>query len=422
MSEDTFRNTITLTDAARMTGPSVFNIMIKPCGSVCNLDCRYCYYLDKASLYGGHEPKMSDELLEKIIKDYAESVDMPEITFNWHGGEPLVAGIDFYRKAVALERKYCGDKLINNTLQTNGTLVDSRWADFFAENRFLVGISIDGPQNVHDRFRSSKSGEPSFRRVMDGLLALRRAGVEFNTLTTVSKASEGHGAEIYSFLKAAGSHYMQFLPVVEKVVYPRTAKSKPDYSARPSMTAPESDGDGIATWSVDSIAYGKFLCEIFDIWVKYDVGKYFVGMFDSSLAGWCGVPPGSCTFTETCGNNLAVEHNGDVYVCDHYVYPRYRLGNVRDSSLRDLAASSQALQFGIDKRNTLPRECRRCEFLNICHGGCPQHRLSRASNGEAGKNSLCEGLKMFWRHSAPAMQKMRELLAQNRAPSEITGR
>lgn len=320
MSEDTFRNTITLTDAARMTGPSVFNIMIKPCGSVCNLDCRYCYYLDKASLYGGHEPKMSDELLEKVIKDYAEPVDMPEITFNWHGGEPLVAGIDFYRKAVELERKYCGDKLINNTLQTNGTLVDSRWADFFAENRFLVGISIDGPQNVHDRFRSSKSGEPSFRSVMGGLLALRRAGVEFNTLTAVSKASEGHGAEIYSFLKTAGSHYMQFLPVVEKVVY-----------------------------------------------------------------------------------------------------PHYRLGNVRDTSLRDLAASSQALQFGIDKRNTLPRECRRCEFLNICHGGCPQHRLSRASNGEAGKNSLCEGLKMFWRHSAPAMQKMRELLAQNRAPAEITG-
>lgn len=172
-----------------------------------------------------------------------------------------------------LERKYCGDKLINNTLQTNGTLVDSRWADFFAENRFLVGISIDGPQNVHDRFRRSKSGDPSFRRVMDGMLALRRAGVEFNTLTAVSKASEGHGAEIYSFLKAAGSHYIQFLPVVEKVVYPRTAKSKPDYSARPSMTAPESDGDGIATWSVDSIAYGKFLCEVFDIWVKYDVGN-----------------------------------------------------------------------------------------------------------------------------------------------------
>lgn len=221
MSEDTFRNTITLTDAARMTGPSVFNIMIKPCGSVCNLDCRYCYYLDKASLYGGHEPKMSDELLEKVIKDYAESVDMPEITFNWHGGEPLVAGIDFYRKAVELERKYCGDKLINNTLQTNGTLVDSRWADFFAENRFLVGISIDGPQNVHDRFRSSKSGEPSFRSVMGGLLALRRAGAEFNTLTAVSKASEGHGAEIYSFLKAAGSQYMQFLPVVEKVVVRR---------------------------------------------------------------------------------------------------------------------------------------------------------------------------------------------------------
>lgn len=421
MSEDTFRNTITLADAVKMTGPSVFNIMIKPCGSACNLDCRYCYYLDKASLYGWREPKMPEELLEKVIMDYCESCDAPEITFNWHGGEPLLAGIDFYRKAVELERKYCGDRPVHNTLQTNGTLVDSRWADFFAENRFLVGISIDGPQPVHDRFRTGRTGDTSFRRVLDGLMALRRAGVEFNTLTAVSKASEGHGAEVYNFLKAAGSRFMQFLPVVEKVQYPRNSKSRPDYSSRPSMAAPESDGDGIATWSVGSLAYGKFLCDIFDIWVKYDVGKCFVGMFDATLAGWCGVAPGSCTFAETCGHNLAVEHNGDVYVCDHYVYPEYRLGNVRDASLRGFAAGSQAVQFGIDKRNALPGECRKCAFLHLCHGGCPQHRLSRTRTGAPGLNYLCEGLRLFWNHSSQAMLKMRELLEQKRAPAEITG-
>ena len=236
--EDSFKKTITLADAVKMTGPAAFNIMLKPAGSLCNLDCRYCYYLDKASLYGGREPIMSEELLEKDISDYIGSCDVPEVTFNWHGGEPLLAGIDFYRKAIALERKYADGKVVHNTLQTNGTLVTPEWADLFASNGFLVGISIDGPQYVHDAYRSSKTGIPSFDKVMRGLVTLIRGGVQFNTLTAVSKASEGRGVEIYQFLKSLGSQFMQFLPVVEKVRYQVNAKGRRVDNARPSVVAP----------------------------------------------------------------------------------------------------------------------------------------------------------------------------------------
>ena len=421
MERDTFRDTITLSDAAMMTGPRAFNIMIKPGGSLCNLDCRYCYYLDKASMYGGREPVMSIEMLEKVIRDYISSCDTREVTFNWHGGEPLAIGIDFYRKAVELERRYSDGKIISNTIQTNGTLVTPDWADFLASNRFLVGISIDGPQHIHDIYRSSKAGVPSFDRVMEGLGNLVRAGAEFNTLTAVSKASEGHALEIYQFLKSLGSRFMQFLPVVERIKFQVNANGRQMKNLRPSMVDPHSKGDGFGTWSVSDIGYGKFLCGIFDWWVRHDVGRYFVGAFDATLASWCGVPPGTCSFCETCGGNLVVEHNGDVYVCDHFVYPEYRLGNVAMSSLRDMAGSPAALAFGIDKRNSLPSQCRRCEWVHLCNGECPKHRLSHTRTGEEGLNSLCAGLQMYYRHTAPYMKKMRELLEQKRPASDIIG-
>lgn len=421
MSQDTFKNTITLADAARMSGPLAFNIMIKPGGSLCNLDCRYCYYLDKAAIYGGREPRMSEEMLETLIRNYLESCDAPEVSFNWHGGEPLVMGLDFYKKAVELERKYADGKQIHNTLQTNGTLVDPYWAEFFAVNDFLIGISIDGPQYIHDEYRSSKAGEPSFSKVMAGLDILLRGGVEFNTLTAVSRASEGHGLEIYQFLKSIGSRYMQFLPVVERIKYPVNEKGRPNRSSRPSMVDPHTQGDGFGSWSVSDLGYGKFLCEIFDWWVKFDVGRFFVNMFDATLASWCGAMPGTCVACETCGANAVVEHNGDVYVCDHFVYPEYKLGNVTTSSLRDMVGSDDAVAFGIAKRNSLPSQCRRCEWLKLCHGECPKHRLSRTKTGEEGLNSLCAGLRMFYKHSAPYMEKMRELLEQKRPPAEVIG-
>ena len=288
MAEDIFKNTITLADAERMSGPLAFNLMIKPGGSLCNLDCRYCYYLDKSGLYGGREPRMTEDMLEKLIKNYLGSCDVPEVTFNWHGGEPLIMGLDFYRKAIEFEKKYAEDKIVHNTLQTNGTLLTPQWADFFAENNFLIGISIDGPEHIHDRYRSSKAGEPSFSRVMAGLRTLVYGGVEFNTLTAVSKASEGHGLEIYQFLKSIGSKYMQFLPVVEKIRYQKGDNGKTLKSVRPTIVNPSGESDGIGTWSISDVGYGRLLCDIFDYWVRHDVGQYFVGMFDATLAGWVG--------------------------------------------------------------------------------------------------------------------------------------
>ena len=307
MAEDIFKNTITLADAERMSGPLAFNLMIKPGGSLCNLDCRYCYYLDKSGLYGGREPRMTEDMLEKLIKNYLGSCDVPEVTFNWHGGEPLIMGLDFYRKAIEFEKKYAEDKIVHNTLQTNGTLLTPQWADFFAENNFLIGISIDGPEHIHDRYRSSKAGEPSFSRVMAGLRTLVYGGVEFNTLTAVSKASEGHGLEIYQFLKSIGSKYMQFLPVVEKIRYQKNDSGKALKSVRPTIVNPAGESDGIGTWSISDVGYGRLLCDIFDYWVRHDVGQYFVGMFDATLAGWVGAMPGTCAYAETCGGNIGVE-------------------------------------------------------------------------------------------------------------------
>ena len=274
-----FSDTITLEDAARISGPLAFNLMIKPAGSRCNLDCHYCYYLDKAGIYGGREPSMSLDMLEACVREYVAANEVPEVTFNWHGGEPLVMGLDFYRKAVEFERKYAGGKVIRNTIQTNGTLLTQEWAEFFRDNDFLVGISIDGPQDVHDRYRKDKGGAPTFDKVMRGIGLLYRNNVLYNTMSTVNKASEGRGLEVYSFLKSIGSRYMQFMPVVEHVKYPAGKNGRPMKWARPYIVSPAEEGAVIAQWSVGSLAFGRFMCEIFDYWVRNDVGRYFVNLF-----------------------------------------------------------------------------------------------------------------------------------------------
>ncbi len=412
-------NLYTLEDAVRLSGPTAFNIMIKPAGSLCNLDCSYCYYLDKADIYGGREPRMSLEMLETYIREYIAANDVPDVTFNWHGGEPLVMGLDFYRKAVELELKYAAGKNIHNTIQTNGTLLTPEWASFLRENGFLVGISIDGPKDIHDRFRKDKGGAPTFDKVMHGLELLYRSGVEYNTMTTVSRAGEGRGEEVYRFLKSVGSRYMQFMPVVEHVRYPLKPSGKPDRQARPHIVSPSAEGACIAPWSVSPFAYGKYMCQIFDHWVCNDVGRYFVGHFDAALACWCGVQPGLCVFAETCGGNSVIEHNGDLYPCDHFVYPEYRLGNVGEDSLRTMMTSQEQWSFGISKRNSLPRRCGQCRWYFACHGECPKHRFSRGENGETGLNVLCDGLVMFYSHIAPYMKKMKELLASEQAPAGV---
>lgn len=411
--------TLTLDDALRINGPLAFNLMIKPAGSLCNLDCSYCYYLDKSAIYGGREPRMSREMLEAVIREYIRANEVPEVTFNWHGGEPLVLGMDFYREALALQRRYADGKVVHNTLQTNGTLLTREWADFFAQNGFLIGISLDGPAGVHDRYRRDKGGSPTFDRVVRGITLLREAGAEFNTLSTVNKASEGRGREVYRFLKSLGSRYMQFLPVVEHVKYPTDAAGRIRKEVRPHIVDPSEDGAVLAKWSVGSLAFGHFLCDVFDEWVRNDVGRFFVGQFDAALARWCGVQPGICSYGETCGGNAVIEHNGDVYVCDHFVYPRYRLGNILSDSIREMMTSPMQVRFGIDKRNALPLKCRRCQWFFACTGECPKHRFNRTESGETGLNALCEGYQLFFRHVSPYMERMKWLLENGQPPAGI---
>lgn len=405
----TKKSTITFGEAEKRLKSVAFSTMIKPIGSQCNMDCHYCYYLDKADLYGGKEPKMSLEMLEEYIKQYIESNDVPLVTFVWHGGEPLLAGVDYYRKAIEFQKRYAGDKQIDNTLQTNGLLVNEEWCEFFKENNFLLGVSIDGPKDIHDAYRLDKGGKPTFDRVMKAIEMFARTGVEYNTLSVVNDLCEGRGAEVYRFMKSIGSHFMQFLPAVEYVM-------DVEGDSRPAIVPPMTPGSHLAPWSVSSKGYGDFLNDIFDEWVISDVGTYFVQMFDVALAGWVGVRPGLCAFCESCGDAMIVEHNGDVYSCDHFVYPEYKIGNIDTDSLRRLYSSGKQLRFGTNKRNTLPDNCRRCKYNFACRGECPKHRFDTFPNGEKGRNALCEGLYSFFNHVDPYMKYMADLI-RNEQPA-----
>lgn len=387
--------TITFLEALRFGEQAAFSLMVKPAGPLCNLRCDYCYYLDKKDLYGGKVPVMDYSLLETCLCNYFASCGTQELTVEWHGGEPLLAGKEFFRKAVELERKYSGGRTVHNSLQTNGTLLDMEWASFFRENGFLIGISLDGPEDIHNAYRHHRDGRGAFADVMCGLDILQRAGVGYNTMTTINRASEGRGEEVYRFLKTAGSRYMQFMPVYEYA------------------------GGKVAPYSVSPEAFGKYLCDIFDVWIKEDVGKYFVLTFDAALSSWCGLQPGICVFCESCGGNPVVEHNGDIYPCDHFVSAAGRLGNVKDTQLCLAVTSPQQIRFGLQKRNSLPDRCLSCRWLFACAGGCPKHRL--AYGGENGRplNSLCEGYSMFYSHISSGMERMKALILDGRAPSDI---
>ena len=403
------KNTLTLSDALRLSNPMRFNMMFKPVGAECNLGCSYCYYQDKVRLYDEHS-YLSMDCLEKVIKEYIDINASEQIVFDWHGGEPLLLGLDYLKKIVEIQRKYRGNKHIYNTIQTNATLLTADSAAFFKENNFLVGVSIDGPQDIHDKFRKDKGGNPTFLKVMRGVELLHRYAVDFNTLTTISKAGEGRGLEVYSFLKNIGSHYMQFMPVYEYV------------DSKNNIASPDDKQSALASWSVSPIEYGKFMCDIFDCWVRNDVGSYFVNLFDSTLANYCGMNPGTCVYSETCGANAVMEHNGDIYPCDHFVYPHYKLGNVKESSLREIVSSENATRFGIDKRNSLPAQCLRCEYYFACHGECPKHRFAMSDKNESGLNSLCEGLYYFFSHVDPYMQMMKNLILEGKEAKLIMNR
>lgn len=403
---------ITFDEALKPNRPTAFSAMIKPAGSVCNLGCRYCYYLDKASLYENRQSIMDDELLETTIKQYIQANDIPQIMFVWHGGEPLIAGLDFYKKTVDLQRQYANGKQIENVLQTNGMLINEAWCRFFAEHRFLIGISIDGPASVHDAYRRNKAGEATFDKVMNAIELMKKYRVEFNTMSVVSRASEGKAVEIYRSLKSIGSSFMQFLPALEHV---RIS----DKTGKPLIVPPGTPDSVMAEWSVSAKGYGRFLNDIFDEWVLTDVGRYFVQMFDVALAQWVGVPPALCAFADTCGDALVIEHNGDVYSCDHFVYPEYRLGNIKDHNLKSLYRKKEQFQFGMDKRNTLPSECLNCRYYFACRGECPKHRFEQSADGEPNKNALCEGFKLFFKHVDPYMKYMADLLHEQKPPALV---
>jgi len=400
--------------------PSAFHVMTKPIGPLCNLDCKYCFYLEKEKLFPGNENfKMSDEVLETYVRQYIEHQAAPEITFAWQGGEPTLMGVNFFRKVVAFQKQYANGKTIHNALQTNGTLLDDEWCEFLAKNRFLVGLSIDGPPKLHDTYRVDKKGGGSYEKVVRGLKLLKKHGTDFNTLTVVNRVNSQHPLEVYKFLKGIGSGYIQFIPLVERLADADAKKLGLNLAMPPRVDQEGEVPMPVTAWSVQPKQFGKFLCTIFDEWVRHDVGRYYVQLFDVTLANWSGEPGGLCVFSPTCGVGMAMEHNGDVYSCDHYVYPQYKLGNILNKTLGEMVGSEFQLQFGKDKSATLPKYCLDCDVRFLCHGECPKHRFLRTPAGDPGLNYLCSGYKEFFHHSTRPMQIMRDLLRAQRAPAEI---
>ena len=387
-------------------------VMLKPAGAHCNLACKYCYYLEKNKLYPtAQRHLMSDEMLEQFTREYIEAQTMSQVLFTWHGGEPLLRSIDFYRKALSLQQKYAGGRRIDNVIQTNGTLLTDEWCEFFAQNHWLVGISIDGPQPYHDHYRLTAAGKPSWKKVMQGIKLLKKHGVEWNAMAVVNAYNVNHPMEFYRFFKENGCQFLQFTPIVERLTRHedgRTLASLADKNEIPLSEA-----------SVTPEQWGYFLSAIFDEWVRKDVGKIFVEIFDCTLANWMGISPGICAYSKECGHAGVMEHNGDVYSCDHFVFPEYKLGNIRDHSLIDMLYGEQQQEFSRLKHSSLPRQCKECDMEFACHGECPKNRFMKDKYGDSGLNYLCLGYYHYYQHVAPYMDYMKQELMAQRPPSNI---
>lgn len=384
--------------------PPAFHLLAKPTGAICNLDCKYCFFLSKEMLYPGSRFRMADELLEEYIRQYIEAQQVPEVNIAWQGGEPTMMGVDFFRRSVALVEKYKKpQQTIQYTMQTNGTLLDDEWGEFLKEHDFLMGISFDGPPELHDVYRVNKGGQGSFKQVLRGLRVLQKHNVEYNILCTVHAANADHPLEVYRYFRnELNAQFMQFIAIVE----------------RDNETGFQ-EGNKVTERSVKAEQYGNFLITIFDEWVRRDVGRVFVQLFDVALGAWVGAPSSLCVFSPTCGNALALEHTGDLYSCDHYVEPDYLLGNIKETAMIELVASDKQRKFGQDKLDTLPNYCQECEVRFACHGGCPKNRFIETPTGEPGLNYLCAGYRAFFNHIDQPMKIMASLLKQNRAPAEI---
>jgi uncharacterized protein len=386
-------------------------VMLKPAGSLCNLRCKYCYYTEKGNLYrNGSNHVMSDALLEKFTKEYIEAQTSPNILFTWHGGEALMRPISFYKRALQLQRTYARGRQIDNCIQTNGTLLTDEWCRFLRDNNFLVGISIDGPQEYHDRYRKTATGRPTFRQVMRGIRLLNKHGVQWNAMAVVNDANVRHPHEFYQFFKDIGCHYLQFAPIVERRVTRNDA-----LTLAPGMQ----EGGELLPVSITAEQWGDFLCTLFSEWVKQDVGTYFIQLFDATLANWMGAAPGLCSLAKECGHAGVMEHNGDLYSCDHFVFPEYRLGNLRELSVTQMMYSPQQQEFARLKHQRLPQQCRECTFVFACNGECPKNRFIRDKYGNPGLNYLCQGYHRFFAHAAPYMDFMKKELEAQRPPSNV---
>ena len=387
-------------------------VMLKPAGAHCNLACKYCYYLEKNKLYPtAQRHLMSDEMLEQFTREYIEAQTMNQVLFTWHGGEPLLRSIDFYRKALSLQQKYAGGRCIDNVIQTNGTLLTDEWCEFFAQNHWLVGISIDGPQPDHDHYRLTAAGKPSWKKVMQGIKLLKKHGVEWNAMAVVNAYNANHPMEFYRFFKENGCQFLQFTPIVERLTRHEDGRTLASLADKDEISLSEA--------SVAPEQWGYFLCAIFDEWVRKDVGKIFVEIFDCTLANWMGISPGICAYSKECGHAGVMEHNGDVYSCDHFVFPEYKLGNIRDHSLIDMLYGEQQQEFSRLKHSSLPRQCKECDMEFACHGECPKNRFMKDKYGDSGLNYLCPGYYHYYQHVAPYMDYMKQELMSQRPPSNI---
>jgi uncharacterized protein len=408
--------------ASVAAAPPRFHLLSKPSGSTCNIDCKYCFFLSKEALYPNDRHRMSEATLEAYLRQLLESHRLPEVTVAWQGGEPTLMGVEFFRKAVALVEKHRRPgQVIQHTFQTNGIALDDEWCAFFKEHDFLVGLSVDGPRELHDAYRVTRNGKGTFDLVMGGWSQLRRHAVRFNVLCTVNAANQAHGRRVYRFFRdELHAEWIQFIPIVERATAETLAVANLGWSEGPKdkRLLYTQTGSLVTNRSVGGAQYGQFLVDVFEEWVRHDVGRVYVQLFDVTLEAYFGRYK-LCIHAPTCGNGPALEHNGDLYACDHYVEPRYRLGNIHEQHMLELVASPAQRKFGLDKRDTLTTQCQRCEVRPVCNGGCPKERFVASRDGEPGHNYLCEGLYRFFSHTQPAMRHMADLFSRGRAPAEV---
>jgi len=402
--------------------PSYFHVMAKPTGAVCNLDCKYCFFLSKDTLYPDSRFRMSDDILETYVSQVIESQREPHLTIAWQGGEPTLMGLDFFRRAMNLVHRYKRPgTTLEHTIQTNGVLLDGEWCEFLRDNKFLVGLSMDGPRQMHDAYRVDKGGAPTFDKVMRAARLMQEHKVEFNIFCTVHAANVNYPLDVYRFFRdELRTQYVQFIPIVERATPELLEIANEGWGesnhARPLYTQ---NGTLVTERTVKPEQWGQFLIAIFDEWVRHDVGDVFIQLFESALASWMGLPPSLCIFAKTCGNALAMEHNGDLYSCDHFVEPRFLLGNITKQHLVQLVASDKQRKFGNDKQDTLPRYCRECEVKFACNGECPRNRFIQTPEGEPGLNYLCAGYRAFFKHIDHPMKLMMDLLLQGRDAPDV---